>query len=163
MFVQDGCPTACVTCVWAGVDSVWGKENAEARKMLLNRADSHMSGTRFVGRLCARHADWKPNPHHQHPKLDRQLTRLLHELYSFARTKTHTPNFYKNNLTQEPNWNLPKPLPKKPCLFWKPDLTKQGFISTKPRPWRKPWKNQSRNAAEEKNLCKNDLTKRFAK
>ena len=33
--------------------------------MLLNRADSHMSGTRFVGRLCARHADWKPKPHHK--------------------------------------------------------------------------------------------------
>jgi len=60
-----GCLTVCVTCVWVGVDSVWGEENAEARKMLLNRADSHMSGTRFVGRLCARHADWKPKPHHK--------------------------------------------------------------------------------------------------
>ena len=47
--------------------------------MLLNRADSHMSGTRFVGRLCARHADWKPNPHHKNleirPPTDKIIAR----------------------------------------------------------------------------------------
>jgi hypothetical protein len=39
------------TCVWAGVDSVWEQENAEARKMLENAAESHTSGARFVGTL----------------------------------------------------------------------------------------------------------------
>ena len=42
-------PTVCVTCVWAGVDSVWEKEKPEARKMLENAAESHTSGARFVG------------------------------------------------------------------------------------------------------------------
>jgi hypothetical protein len=37
--------------VWAGVDNVWEQEKLEARKMLLNRADSHTSGARFVGTL----------------------------------------------------------------------------------------------------------------
>jgi len=37
--------------VWAGVDSAWGQENAEARKMLENAAESHTSGARFVGTL----------------------------------------------------------------------------------------------------------------
>jgi hypothetical protein len=47
-----GCPTVCVTCVWAGVDSVWEQEKLEARKMLENAAESHTSGARFVGRFC---------------------------------------------------------------------------------------------------------------
>jgi len=34
--------------VWAGVDKVWEQEKLEARKMLVNRADSHTSGARFV-------------------------------------------------------------------------------------------------------------------
>jgi hypothetical protein len=44
-------PTVCVTCVWAGVDSVWEQEKLEARKMLENAADSHTSGARFVSRF----------------------------------------------------------------------------------------------------------------
>jgi hypothetical protein len=28
------CPTVCVTCVWAGVDSAWEQEKLEARKIL---------------------------------------------------------------------------------------------------------------------------------
>ena len=36
------------TCVWAGVDSAWEQEKLEARKMLVNRAESHTSGARFV-------------------------------------------------------------------------------------------------------------------
>ena len=36
------------TCWWAGVDSAWEQENAEARKMLENAAESHTSGARFV-------------------------------------------------------------------------------------------------------------------
>jgi len=39
--------------VWAGVDSVWEQENAEARKMLENAAESHTSGARFVSLLLA--------------------------------------------------------------------------------------------------------------
>jgi hypothetical protein len=46
-----GVPTVCVTCVWAGVDNVWEQEKTEARKMLENRAESHTSGARFVGRV----------------------------------------------------------------------------------------------------------------
>ena len=46
--MQDKRLTVCVTCVWAGVDSVWEQENAEARKMLENAAESHTSGARFV-------------------------------------------------------------------------------------------------------------------
>ena len=42
-------PTVCVTCMWAGVDSAWGQEKLEARKMLENGAESHTSGARFVG------------------------------------------------------------------------------------------------------------------
>ena len=43
-------PTAGVSCVWAGVDSAWEQEKLEARKMLVNAAESHTSGARFVGR-----------------------------------------------------------------------------------------------------------------
>jgi hypothetical protein len=42
-------PTVCVTCVWAGVDSLWEQEKLEARKILENAAESHTSGARFVG------------------------------------------------------------------------------------------------------------------
>jgi hypothetical protein len=45
--------TACVTCVWAGVDSAWEQEKLEARKMLENAAESHTSGARFVSPLFA--------------------------------------------------------------------------------------------------------------
>jgi hypothetical protein len=37
--------------VWAGVDSAWEQEKPEARKMLVNRADSHTSGARCVSPL----------------------------------------------------------------------------------------------------------------
>jgi len=40
--------TVCVTCVWAGVDSVREQEKLEARKMLENAAESHTSGARFI-------------------------------------------------------------------------------------------------------------------
>jgi hypothetical protein len=39
--------------VWAGVDSVWGQEKLEARKMLENAAESHTSGARFVSPVLA--------------------------------------------------------------------------------------------------------------
>jgi len=50
-------PTVCVTCVWAGWDSAWEQEKLEARKMPENAAESHTSGARGVGGLCARRAD----------------------------------------------------------------------------------------------------------
>jgi hypothetical protein len=34
--------------VWAGWDSAWEQDKPEARKMLVNRAESHTSGARFV-------------------------------------------------------------------------------------------------------------------
>jgi len=37
--------------VWAGWDSVREQEKLEARKMPVNRADSHPSAARFVGRF----------------------------------------------------------------------------------------------------------------
>ncbi len=43
--------TVCVTCVWAGVDSVWEQEKLEARKMPENAAEAHPSSARFVGRV----------------------------------------------------------------------------------------------------------------
>jgi len=43
--------------VWAGVDNAWEQEKLEARKMPENAAESHTSGARFVGGLCARRAD----------------------------------------------------------------------------------------------------------
>jgi hypothetical protein len=39
--------------VWAGVDSAWEQKKLEARKMLVNRAESHTSGARFVVPLFA--------------------------------------------------------------------------------------------------------------
>jgi hypothetical protein len=39
--------------VWAGVDKAWEQEKLEARKMLLEAADSHTSGARFVGQFFA--------------------------------------------------------------------------------------------------------------
>lgn len=47
-------PTVCVSGVWAGVDKVWEQEKPEARKMLENAAESHLSSARFVGRLRRR-------------------------------------------------------------------------------------------------------------
>jgi hypothetical protein len=46
--LASGAPTVCVTCVWAGVDSVWEQEELEARKILENAAESHTSGARCV-------------------------------------------------------------------------------------------------------------------
>jgi len=43
--------------VWAGVDNAWEQEKLEARKIIENAAESHTSGARFVGWLCARRAD----------------------------------------------------------------------------------------------------------
>jgi len=42
--------TVGVSRKWAGVDNVWEQEKPEARKMPVNRADSYMSGARFVRR-----------------------------------------------------------------------------------------------------------------
>ena len=46
-------PTVCVTCVWAGVDSVREQGKLEARKMPENAAESHTSGARGVGQFLA--------------------------------------------------------------------------------------------------------------
>ena len=32
--MHDNCLTVCVTCMWAGVDSLWEQEKLEARKMI---------------------------------------------------------------------------------------------------------------------------------
>jgi hypothetical protein len=42
-------PTVCVTGAGADVDSVWEQKKPEARKLLENRAESHLSAARFVG------------------------------------------------------------------------------------------------------------------
>jgi len=36
---------------WWSVDSAWEEEKPEVRKMLINAAESHTSGARFVRRL----------------------------------------------------------------------------------------------------------------
>ena len=48
--------TVCVTCVWAGVDSVWEQEKLEARKMLENAANPKRPAVRTESeaRQCAR-------------------------------------------------------------------------------------------------------------
>ena len=60
------------TGVWAGVDSAWEQEKPKARKLLVNRADSHTSGARFVGLLIleTRCNHFLPNhfPNTQTPK-----------------------------------------------------------------------------------------------
>ena len=43
-------PTVCVTGARAGVDSVWGPEKPEARKMLENAVESPASSARCVRR-----------------------------------------------------------------------------------------------------------------
>jgi hypothetical protein len=50
--------TVCVTRKWAGVDSAWEQEKLEARKMLVNRAESHTSGARFVGQPACLPERW---------------------------------------------------------------------------------------------------------
>jgi len=45
-----GCPTACVSGVWASEENIREQEKLEARKMLaVGAADSHKSIARFVG------------------------------------------------------------------------------------------------------------------
>ena len=56
-----GCLTVGVTRKWAGWDSAWEQEKLEARKMLENAAESHLSGARFVGLLF----DCRMLCHHQ--------------------------------------------------------------------------------------------------
>ena len=75
-------PTVCVTCVWAGVDSVWEQEKLEARKMLENAAESHTSGARFVG--------WRfvvPDSLIVKDLPAKRLKKILHETSILATTK----------------------------------------------------------------------------
>jgi len=51
-------PTVCVSGLWASVDNAWEQKKTEARKMLVNRADSHKSTARFVGRFLLRRTRW---------------------------------------------------------------------------------------------------------
>jgi len=44
--------------VWAGVDSAWEQGKLEARKMPVNRADSHTSGARRVGQWFCEHENF---------------------------------------------------------------------------------------------------------
>jgi hypothetical protein len=53
-YFARGVPTVGVTCVWAGVDNAWEQEKPEARKMLENAAESHLSGARDVGQIFVR-------------------------------------------------------------------------------------------------------------
>ena len=53
VLLNDRWLTVGVTRWWAGVDSAWEQEKLEARKMLENAADSHMSSARFVGLLIS--------------------------------------------------------------------------------------------------------------
>jgi hypothetical protein len=46
--------SVCVTGRWAGVDNAWEQENPEARKLLENEYESHLSCACFVGRPLLR-------------------------------------------------------------------------------------------------------------
>ena len=74
--------------MWTGVDNVWEQGKLEARKMLLNRADSHTSGARGVRRrdVAQDSLAVKDLP-------AKMLTKLLHETETLATT-------IKHNLTQ---------------------------------------------------------------
>jgi len=52
MSQEFGCPTVCAPGAGVGVDSAWEQEKHEARKMLVNAAESPASSARCVGRLC---------------------------------------------------------------------------------------------------------------
>ena len=77
-------PTACVTRKWAGEDSFRDVDSAEAWKMPVNRAESHLSGARFV--RCA--LDFKVFGFRaQHPKLKLEYQYLkLHVVPNPKRT-----------------------------------------------------------------------------
>jgi hypothetical protein len=50
-FLPSGnCPTVCVSGLRAGWENAREQKKPEARKMLINRADSRKSTARFVGR-----------------------------------------------------------------------------------------------------------------
>jgi hypothetical protein len=80
--------------VWAGVDNAWEQEKLEARKMLLNRADSHTSGARFVSLILSKHlnirtrfhdiADTQIEIHSMQGSFLTQDVKL--DLYSFGQT-----------------------------------------------------------------------------
>ena len=55
LYTKRGVPTVCVTCVWAGVDSVWEQRKLEARKLPEIAADSPASSALFVRRFCVVH------------------------------------------------------------------------------------------------------------
>jgi len=55
-------PTVCVTRKWAGWENAWEQEKLKARKMLVNRAESHLSGARFVGQPANQSAGRKKTP-----------------------------------------------------------------------------------------------------
>ena len=96
----------CVTCVWAGVDSVREQKKLEARKMLENAAESHTSGARFVrhGRTW-RLADCK--------KTCRQLDYILQRTLTF--TKTQKMLTYNTLTIQRPETNW---LKRRFCKTW---------------------------------------------
>ena len=58
--VKGSRPTVCVTCVWAGVDSAWEQKKPEARKMLVNRAESPASGAPIKSGELIFHARNRP-------------------------------------------------------------------------------------------------------
>lgn len=45
-------PTVCVTGLWAGWVTAWEQDKPDARKILVNRADSHKSSARGVGKTA---------------------------------------------------------------------------------------------------------------
>lgn len=54
LFQDHSSPTVRVTCVLAGVDSVWEQEKPEARKMPENAAESHTSGAALLAGVALR-------------------------------------------------------------------------------------------------------------
>jgi len=51
LVVYRACLTACVTGAGAGVDSAWEQRKLEARKMLENGDESHLTSARCVTRM----------------------------------------------------------------------------------------------------------------
>ena len=72
---------ACITCVWAGWDSVREQKKLEARKLLENAAESHTSGACFV-RQPARLPE--PLPKKTTPPTH---AKILHAILIFTKTQ----------------------------------------------------------------------------
>jgi len=118
--------------VWAGVDNVWEQEKPEARKMLVNRADSHTSGARFVGQPADQNDGRKKTPPPTRPT-------FTHNLFFSNGKKQNLPKRQVTKSDNQPKcllqkWTLPtKTTNDQNANFEETDFGKKTTKPTKPR------------------------------